>query len=572
MARQRRGSAPPPGRPAELPDPCTAYARAVVAGAIPAGGAVRQACERHLRDLVDGAARGIVWQPERAWRACVFFSTLRFTKGRWAQQYFELQPWQAFIVGSLFGWRRAATGTRRFRTAFVEVPRKNGKTELAGGIALLVTFFDDPIEYGAEGYTLATKQSQARICFAVAKQMMSRSPAYGAAIRRLAHRLVSVDTGSYLEPLGADARTLDGLNPHCGVIDELHAHPTSAVVDIMESALGARAQPLLFEITTSPQDEHGICAQHHNYSLRVLDPAAAFDDDSWFAYVAAPDAGDAWDQETTWKKANPNYGVTVTREYFEERARRAKELPSALVEFKLKNLDVRTSSTGKAVELATWDRGADPIDLEALKGRRCFGGLDLAIKHDTSALVLVFPPTADDPKWVVVPRFYVPESDIQERSRRDRVPYDQWARTGLLVATPGDVTDFDFIEEDVKAIGKLYDLRELAYDEHQASQLANHLTQTKFTLVPFGQGWKSMAMPTQYFQRLLHAGDLRHGGHPVLRWQASNLVVRRGAAGDTKPDKERSRERIDGIVALVMALGRAVLAPAPTKPGKVRVL
>lgn len=523
---------------------------------------MRLAAERHLRDLKEGPDRGLRFDRRLAMRAIAFIGTLKHTKGaRWAHKYFELTPSQAFCVGSTFGWVRESDGLRRFRTAFWFVGRKWGKSELAGAVSLLVTFFDEPHEYGAEGYTAATKRDQAGLVFKVAKKMLHRAPAHRERVRPLTYKCVNAHDGSTLEPLSADANTLDGLNPHFVCIDELHAHPSSAVVDVLESGQGARDQPLQVEISTAGSNTSSICYEHYQLSERILDPNSGFDDDSWFAFIAQADPDDALDDPVAWRKANPNIGIIVKEDWYETRARRAMVSPTARAEFVRKNLNRWVGDADRAIDLEQWDRGAEPFDLEDLRGRRCFAAFDLAKVRDLSALVLVFPPTADDDQWYVWGWYYVPEDNIEERSRTSLVPYDRWQREGLLIATPGSVVDYDFIEAHIEQVSEEFELEEIAYDRYLATQLVTHLMEKSLPLVQFGQGYVSMSQPTNDMLRLIAQGKLRHGGNPVLRWMASNLVLAADPAGNVKPNKARAKDKIDGIVALVMALGRGMLRP-----------
>ncbi len=562
----KKTSAAKPAR-RRRPDPTTAYARAVVAGREIAGRYVHQACVRHLRDLETGPARGLRFDLDLAHRAIEFCNSLRATRGRWARDYLVLSPAQQFIVGSIFGWVRVSTGLRRFRTAYIEVGRKFGKSELCGALALLAGFFDQPTEWGGEAYCAATKKDQAKIVVDIARTMVRRSHALKQRLRVLAGRVVDLETGSYLTALGADGDTLDGLSPHVVIIDELHAHPSSEVVDVMESGTGARAQPLQIEITTAGEDTMSICYDHHKHSLRVLDFAAQAPDDTWFAFIACANPDADVSDPRAWKMANPNLGVTVQEDWYEVRARRAKASPTALAEFRRKNLCLWTAGATKAIDPQVWDRGNRPYDLAALRKRPCFGAFDLAAIEDTSAFVLVWPPSLEERHWTVYGRYYVPEENIERRARATDIPYDRWAREGKLIATPGNVIDHDFIEADIRRACTEFNVREVAFDRALATQLVTHLTEARVPLVQFGQGFLSMSQPTKDFLRLVAAGLVVHGGDPVLRWMATNLVLRVDPAGCWKPDKARSKEKIDGIVATIMAVGRAMLAPTKTGGG-----
>lgn len=536
----------------------TAYAEAVTGGAVLTGNLVRLACQRHLRDLAAADARGLWFDETAAERAIDFFTFLPHIKGEWAHgQTLVLQPWQAFIVGSLFGWKRRADNMRRFRTAYNELARKQGKSTMSAGIGLLLAFFDD--EPGAEVYAAATKRDQAKIVWGDARQMVLRVPALRQRIRVFTGNLSSEATASKFEPLGADADTLDGLNIHGAIVDELHAHPSRAVVDVLETATGARRQPLIFYITTAGFDRHSVCWQHRDYSVRVLE--GTVEDDSWFAYVAALDPGDDWRDPAVWPKANPNYGVSVKPDDLAAKAKRAAEVPAAQQEFRRKHCNEWTESETRWLSLDAWDRCAGPVpwqDIPAqLAGRRCYGGLDLSSTTDLTAAVLVFPD--DDGGYDVVCRAWAPEDNLRKRAEKDRVPYPVWRDQGLLEATAGNVVDYDVVEARVLEDATRYQLAELAIDRWNSTGTQTHLTEKGLTVVPFGQGFASMTAPTKELERLVLAGKIRHGGHPLLRWAASNVVVQTDPAGNIKPSKEKSTERIDPLVALIMAVGRAML-------------
>jgi phage terminase large subunit-like protein len=556
-------------------DAATRYAQDVVKGKIVAGWLVRAACQRHLDDL---QRADLTWNVAQAERAMGFFrDVLRLNGGDFEGKPFELQPWQAFIVGSLFGWY-AADGHRRFRVAYVEIGKGNGKSPLAAGVGHYMLLADG--EARAEVYAAATKKDQAMILFRDAVAMVDQSPALS---RRLTKsgggqnvwNLADLSTGSFFKPISSDDGQ-SGPRPHCGLIDELHEHKSSLVVDMMRAGTKGRRQALIFEITNSGYDRHSVCWQHHEYSEKVLQ--GVLHDDAWFAYVctldqcqacresgkANPDctACDQWTDEQVWVKANPNLGVSITPKYLREQVREALGMPAKQNVVKRLNFCVWTEQAERWLDMALWDTGRAPIDVAALRGRRCYAGLDLARVNDLSALALVFPPLGDEPTQVLM-RFWCPKDDIARRSKKDRVPYEVWAREGLLIATEGNATDFAFIEAELLELAGVYDIAEVAYDRTFAGELVQNLMAEGLTMVPFGQGFLSMGAPTAEIHRKLLAGKLQHGGHPILRWNASNVTVLTDPAGNIKPDKERSTERIDGIVALIMADGRAsVAAPA----------
>lgn len=553
------------------PHAVTAYAQGVVAGLVPAGSLVVKACQRHLDDLKFGAARGLTFSEKAADRAILTFGFLRHYKGEWAGRPIVLDPWQKFVIGCGFGWLRA-DGTRRFRTFYIEVPRKNGKSTLGAGIALVCLLADD--EPGAEIYSAATKRDQARIVFDAAGAMVRKSPELARRIRLSKYAMQVPATESFFVPIAADATTADGGNPHCAIVDEVHAHPSPDLINVLESGVAARRQPLIVEITTAGLEMYSVCRQHHDYSVNVLD--GLFDDtgaDEWFAYIAAADVpkeadtSDApwWMSEDVWRQANPAYGVSVKPEYFEGRAARARNSSSFRAEFLQKNLNIWAAEVGKWLDMEAWKRAATPFDAAELKGRRCYVGIDLAKVRDLSAVVLLFPPDETCLRWRMLAKFYVPEVDIDRRSKEDRIPYRAWCDAGYITATPGKTTDYDFIEADiigdpengVPGLMDEYEIAEVVFDPAFGHSIMNHLVDAGLEVVEFRQGYVSLGAPTAEFERMVIDEEIEHGGNPVMTWCASNAVVSKNPTGDIKPDKEKAREKIDGISAAINALGRA---------------
>jgi phage terminase large subunit-like protein len=538
----------------------TAYARAVTDDRILANRLIRLACQRHFEDLDTGASRGLRFDVQAAQHAIDFFGFLRHSKGEWAGQTFALAPWQAFVVGSLFGWRRA-DGLRRFRTAYCAVPRKNGKSTLSAGIGLYLLVADG--EQGAEVYSAATTRDQARIVFDEAKRMVRSSPALRRRVAVLINNLNVEASASRFMPLSSDASSMDGLNVHGAIIDELHAHKTRHVVDVLDTATGARRQPLLFEITTAGYDRHSICFEHHDYAIKLLE--GTLQDDSWFAFIAAADEGDDWTDPEVWRKANPSFGLSVKEDDLARKAEKAIALPGAQNAFRRMHLNEWTEQAERWIDLAAWDACAAPVDLEQLRGRVCFGGLDLSTTTDVTALAWVFPPEEDD-LWRVLSRYFVPEENLRKRAERDRVPYDLWTRQGFIEATPGNVVDYSAIEQRILADSALFQVKEIAYDPWNATHIALRLQDEGATMVEFRQGFRSMAAPTRELEKLIVSRKLAHGGNTVTRWMAANVAVAQDPAGNLKPAKDKSTERIDGIVALIMAIGRAMVVQEEPQP------
>lgn len=538
-------------------DPVTEFARATVRRK---GGArlVKLACARHLRDL---KRKDVHFDAAKAAWAIEFFSHLRHSKGASAGKPFILEPWQAFIVGSLFGWRAAKGGLRRFRTAYVEVPRKNGKSTLSAGLALLLAFFDE--EPGAEVFCAATKRDQARIVFEEAQRMVKASPSLKKRITSFVGNLHIVATAQKLQPLGADADSMDGLNIHGAIVDELHAHKTRAMVDVLETATGARAQPLIFYITTAGYDRHSVCWERHAHAERILETVIA--DDATFAFIAAAEERDDWRKPATWAKANPNLGVSVAVDDLERKVRRALEIPAEQNAFRRLHLNQWTEQEVRWLDVAAWDECGGPLDWlalrEAMRGLECFLGMDLASSLDVSAVVAWFPGVG-----VVLPWFWIPEAGMRQRVERDRVPYDQWTEQGAVFATPGEVTDQDEIQRFIiETISTTYQVREIAYDAWNATQLAVRLNGAGATCVSLAQTIGMMSESVKRIEELVIGRKLQHGGHPVLRWMASNCETHSDSYGNRKlkkPDRSEAK-RVDGMVALAMAVSRELRREVP---------
>jgi phage terminase large subunit-like protein len=536
------------------------YIDGVLAGCIPAGELVRLAVQRHVDDLEHGHERGLVFSPEKAEEAIEFFSYLKHSKGKWAGQPFRLEPWQTFMLWVLFGWLRA-DGTRRFRTAYVELPRKNGKSSMGAGIGLKLAFADG--ELGAEVYSAATKKDQAIIVHGEATRMVRATPELSATIKIYKNNLSREDTYQKYEPLGADEDTLDGLNVHGAVIDELHAHKTRGVLDIIETGTSARQQPLLFIITTAgtDQSETSVCWEQHVYGEQVV--RRIIDDDTFFAFISAIDEQDRWDDERAWFKANPNLGVSKSLDYMREQARKARNMPAKLNSFLRLELNRWVQQVTRWIDMQLWDENAGPpIDEAALHGRLCYGGLDLSSVSDLTAWVLLFPDPVVTDRLTILPRLWCPEARLLDQGdgrNRYRDQYQAWARDGWIQTTPGNAIDYEAIKAQILRDAQTFQIAEIAVDRlFQGYQLSMQLADEGLTVAACGMGYMSMAGPTAEFERRLLQRQLHHGGHPVLRWMANNVAVREDPAGNKKPDKASSQGKIDGIIGILLALDRAM--------------
>lgn len=487
--------------------------------------------------------------------ACAFFEKLLVhSKGEWAGKPFKLQPWQRDdIVRPLFGWKRKKDGTRRYRNAYIEIPRKNGKSTLCAGLALYLLFADG--EPGAEVYSAAADKDQARIVFDEASNMVTASPALSQHGQVLRNSILVKSERNVYKVLSADAYTKHGFNAHGIVFDELHAQPNRELWDVLNTSTGARRQPLMVMITTAGvYDPESICWEQHEYARQVL--AGTIEDPTYFAYIAAADDTDDWTNPVTWAKANPGLGETIKLDYLEGECRRALASPAYQNTFRRLHLNQWTAQEERWLDMAAWNACDQPPP--DLKGRTCYGGLDLASTTDIAAFVLCFPPEDESEPYRLLPFFWIPMDNLIERVRRDRVPYDAWVRDGLVNATPGNVIDYYYIEQTIRQLAIEYDIQEIAFDRWGATLIYQRLEEARMAMVQFGQGFASMSPPMKEFLKLVLAQQIAHGGNPVLRWMADNVVARQDPAGNIKPDKAKSTNKIDGIVASIMALDRAL--------------
>lgn len=473
-----------------------------------------------------------------------------------------LEPWQIFYLATLFGWLRS-DGTRRFRTSYLEVARKNGKSTLLAGVGLYLLVADG--EAGAEIYTAATKMAQAQIIFLESQRMVSQSPDLSALVQTYKNNLHVPETFGKYEPVARDSDTLDGLNVHGGLVDELHAHPTGDMWDVLETGTGSRRQPLMAAVTTAGSNRQGICYQFHDYTEKVL--SGVMQDDAWHGMVYTLDRDpltgemEDWQDERAWIKANPNLGVSKKLDDLRDKARKARQMPSRLNAFLTKELNIWTQAASRWIAPERWQAcNLGPVDEAALAGRKCWGGLDLSSTLDVTALGWVFPGDSD-PAAQVLTRLWIPEENWERRVREERAPYDVWVRNGLLTLTPGNVVDYDFILHQIEQDAKIFSVQELAFDPWNATSVTNKVTIGE-RLVEFRQGYVSMNPAMKALEVAIQRRTINHGGHPALAWMADNLVVSFDPAGNMKPDKAKSTEKIDGMVALIMAYYRATLAGA----------
>ncbi|MST50685.1 terminase large subunit [Mobiluncus porci] len=488
--------------------------------------------------------------------AVAFIQALTHTKGRWAGERFDLIDWQEQIIRDLFGTLKP-NGYRQFNTAYVEIPKKMGKSELAAAVALLLTCGDG--EERAEVYGCAADRQQASIVFEVAADMVRMCPPLAKRVKILASqkRIIFQPTNSFYQVLYAEAYSKHGFNISGVVFDELHTQPDRRLFDVMTKGSGdARTQPLYFLITTAGSDTHSICYEQHQKALDII--SGKKHDERFYPVIYGADPEEDWTDEEVWKKANPSLGITVDISKVRDACESAKQNPAEENTFRQLRLNQWVKQEVRWMPMTTWNQNDTSVDPEVLEGRVCYGGLDLSSTSDITAFALVFPPENETEPYQVLPFMWLPEETLDLRVKRDHVPYDLWAKQGFLETTEGNVVHYDAIEAKIEQLGTRYNIREIAYDRWGAVQMSQNLEGLGFTVVPFGQGFKDMSPPSKELMKLALEGRLAHGGHPVLAWMADNITIRQDPAGNIKPDKQKSTEKIDGMVALIMALDRAL--------------
>lgn len=485
-----------------------------------------------------------------------FIQCLCHTKGTWAGKRFELIPWQEQIIRDLFGILKP-NSYRQFNTAYVEIPKKQGKSELAAAVALLLLCGDG--EQRAEVYSCASDRQQASIVFEVAADMVRMCPSLAKRCKILAStkRIVYQPTNSIYQVLSSEAYSKHGFNVSGVVFDELHAMPDRKLFDVMLRGSGdARAQPLYFLITTAGTDTNSICYEQHQKAEDLL--AGRKHDSTYYPVIYGAGQHEDWTDPEVWKKANPSLGITVPIEKVQDACESAKQNPGEENAFRQLRLNQWVKQAIRWMPMDKWDACAFPINEEELEGRVCYGGLDLSSTTDLTAFVLVFPPQDEEDKYQVLPYFWVPEDTLDLRVKRDHVPYDTWAKKGFIQTTEGNVIHYGFIEEFIEQLGKKFNIKEIAFDRWGAVQMVQNLEGMGFTVVPFGQGFKDMSPPTKELMKLTLEKKIAHGGNPVLRWNMDNIFIKQDPAGNIKADKQKSTEKIDGAIAMIMALDRAI--------------
>ena len=496
------------------------------------------------------------YDKKKADRAVTFIENLCHTKGKWAGTPFWLLPWQEQLIRDIFGIVKP-DGNRQFRTAFVEICKKVGKSELAAAIALYLLYADN--EPSAEVYGAAADRQQASIVFDVAKQMVEMSPALmkRSKLMGATKRIVNYGNAGYYQVLSAEVGGKHGFSVSGLVFDEIHTQPNRQLYDVLtKGSSDVRQNPLHFIITTAGNDRHSIAYELHTKAVDILEGRR--EDPTFYPVVYGLKDDEDWEDEANWYKVNPSLGYTVDVERLRDAYREAKQNPADEITFKWLRCNMWVSSTVAWIPDAIYMRGNEPINMASLEGRDCYAGLDLSSTGDITALVLIFPPRDEDEKFVLLPYFWIPEETIPRRVKANSVPYDIWEKQGYIMSTEGNVIHYDFIEKFIMDLSEKYHILEIAVDRWNATHVIQNLEDNGLTMVPFGQGFASMSAPTKEFYRLLMEGKIIHGGHPVMRWMAGNVVVDTDPAGNIKVTKAKSKEKIDGIVAAIMALDRAV--------------
>ena len=496
------------------------------------------------------------YDKKKADRAVTFIENLCHTKGKWAGTPFWLLPWQEQLIRDIFGIVKP-DGNRQFRTAFVEICKKVGKSELAAAVALYLLYADN--EPSAEVYGAAADRQQASIVFDVAKQMVEMAPALmkRSKLMGATKRIVNYSNAGYYQVLSAEVGGKHGFSVSGLVFDEIHTQPNRQLYDVLtKGSSDARQNPLHFIITTAGNDRHSIAYELHTKAVDILEGRRV--DPTFYPVVYGLKDDEDWEDEANWYKVNPSLGYTVDIERLRDAYREAKQNPADEITFKWLRCNMWVSSTVAWIPDAIYMRGKEPIDMDAFAGRDCYAGLDLSSTGDITALVLIFPPRDEEEKYVLLPYFWIPEETIPRRVKANSVPYDIWEKQGYIMSTEGNVIHYDFIEKFIMDLSEKYHILEIAVDRWNATQMIQNLEGEGFTIVPFGQGFSSMSAPTKEFYRLLMEGRIIHGGNPVLRWMAGNVVIDTDPAGNIKVTKAKSKEKIDGIVAAIMALDRCI--------------
>lgn len=533
------------------------YIENVLDGTVLACEYVKQACQRQKDDL-NNPELPFSFNLDKAEHICNFTELLTHIKGKWAGQHIKLEPWQVFILTTVFGWVDAE-GNRRYKTVYAEIPRKNAKSTISSAVALYCMGLEN--EGGAEVYSAATTRDQARIVFQDAKYMVEKSQGLQSkGFKTSAHAVYQESTASSFKALSRDqGGNLDGLNIHCAIIDELHAHKTRDVWDVIETGTGARSQPLLWAITTAGFNRAGICYEQRSYGLKILNQSVK--DEEYFAVIYTTDEDDDWTDESSWIKANPNWGVSVNPDDIRRKARKAMEMAAAQNNFLTKHLNNWVNADTAWMDMRAWDKCGKDIAIEDFTGKPCWIGVDLASKTDIASAALLF---KEDDRYTLFVKNYLNE-DAAEDGRNSQ--YSGWAIDNHLTLTPGNITDFAYIEDDIRKFAAAFDVQEVIFDPWQASYIMQRLQDEGLNAVEYRQTVQNMSSPMKELEAMVMQKQLTHDKNPVMSWMVSNTVCHIDAKENIYPRKEFHENKIDGVVATIMAIGRAMTEETEQMPG-----
>jgi len=553
-------------------DRATEYATSVVAGDTPTGELVRLACERHLRDLDNQEKLGLWWDVPAVEAFFEFSELHHHYKGRWArvpctcaadpkscERRIVLQPWQAFVGGSLVGWKRENESgglVRRFDTGFVLVSRKTGKTHFGVIVGNYLTFCEE--EPSAEGYIGAAAGHQARYVHDIFKSVVRASPNLKTRINGWHQKFANLsdESGSYIEPVSSESKNLDSLSPHFILLDEVHAHKNSSVRDVLQTGTGGRDQPLLLEISTAGEvREESICLSERDYGEQIV--RGDLEDESFFAFIAEMDKGDDWKDIRNYYKCTPSLGVTIREEDLKRDLDRAIANPLIRDSFKTKRGNMFLDVFSGMFDPDSWRECDGEIDFKAIRGRQCFGGIDLSQKVDMSALALVFPPIPDEERWIALVHYWIPALTLEKKALKDK-PLVRWSRDGLVEIAGESRVDYEFIRNRIASLSERYSISEIGFDPWKATQLADELEKDGQMMVEVRQGHRTLSEATDELVSIVTDRKLCYGNNPVVRWNAKHCVAREDENGNRIPSKKRSRGNIDGISAIIIAISRAL--------------
>ena len=542
-------------------NPAEQYAIDITSGKILACKYTILACERYLNDKSIALERGWYFDTKSATRVINFFErVLKHYQGKWAGKHFILLPWQKFILWNLYGWKNA-NGSRRFTEVSIFVPRKNGKTELAAGCGLFGMGFDG--ERAAEVYSTATDKDQAKIAFEKAKQMVIQSEVLSEYLEPLANAIAGKTMASTFKPWSSDTSKKDGYNPSMAIVDEFHEHRDSKMIDVINSGIGARENPIVFIVTTAGFNTQSVCYKYQIVCQEVLEGKKQ--QDNLFTIIYTADKNDDWEDENTWIKANPSWFEIDTMQTQMRQAYKKAKNSGDTVNFKTKHLNIWTQSAEEWIDQKRWAACAENYTADEMKNKKCYAGLDLADTLDVTSLCLFFPESMRFLWW-----FWIPEEKLDEHRKADRVDYGRWADEGWITVTPGNVIDYDairrtlsgfyiedgLINHDKECIDDVYELESIGYDPWNSRQLAIRLTNDDgLTMNIYRQGYQTMSFPTKEFKTKIYGNEIHHNNNPVVNWMIGNCVPRRDLNENIMLDKTKSKNKIDGIVAAVISFG-----------------